>query len=131
MINGIHHVSFKCNKGEQLKKVIALYTEILGMAIVRQWGTDNDNPIGVMFDTGNGIIEVFSNAESDLPQGVIRHFALAVTDVDELAERIEKAGYEVFVKPKNIYIPAENPLVARIAFCYGPLGEEIELFCEQ
>lgn len=131
MVTGIHHVSFKCNKGEQLKKVIAFYTEILGMAIVRQWGTDNDNPIGVMFDTGNGIIEVFSNAESDLPQGVIRHFALAVTDVDELAERIEKAGYEVFVKPKNIYIPAENPLVARIAFCYGPLGEEIELFCEQ
>ena len=84
-----------------------------------------------MFDTGNGIIEVFSNAESDLPQGVIRHFALSVTDVDELADRIEKAGYEVFVKPKNIYTPAENPLVARIAFCYGPLGEQIELFCEK
>lgn len=131
MINGIHHVSFKCNKGEQLKKVIAFYSDTLGMPILRQWGTDYDNPIGVMFDTGNGIIEVFSNAESDLPQGVIRHFALAVTDVDELAERIKKAGYEVFVKPKNIYIPAENPLVARIAFCYGPLGEEIELFCEQ
>lgn len=131
MINGIHHVSFKCNKGEQLKKVIAFYTEILGMAIVRQWGTDYDDPIGIMFDTGNGIIEVFSNAENDLPQGIIRHFALAVTDVDELADRIEKAGYEVFVQPKNIYIPAENPLVARIAFCYGPLGEEIELFCEQ
>lgn len=131
MVTGIHHVSFKCNKGEQLKKVIAFYTETLGMMIVRQWGPDWDNPIGVMLDTGNGIIEVFSNAESDLPQGVIRHFALAVTDVDELAERIEKAGYEVFVKPKDIYIPAENPLIARIAFCFGPLGEEIELFCEK
>lgn len=131
MITGIHHVSFKCNKGEQLKKIIAFYTEILDMTIVRQWGPDYDNPIGIMFDTGNGIIEVFTNAESDLPQGVIRHFALAVTDVDELAERIEKAGYEVFVKPKDIYIPAENPLIARIAFCYGPLGEEIELFCEK
>lgn len=131
MVTGIHHVSFKCNKDEQLEKVIAFYTEILGMTILRKWGPDYDNPIGVMFDTGNGIIEVFSNAESDLPQGVIRHFALAVTDVDELADRIEKAGYEVFVKPKNIYIPAKNPLVARIAFCYGPLGEEIELFCEK
>ena len=38
MINGIHHVSFKCSKGEQLKKVIAFYTETLGMMIVRQWG---------------------------------------------------------------------------------------------
>ena len=115
---GIHHVSFRCS-GEQLRRVIAFYSDTLGIPIIRRWGPDCDNPIGVMFDTGNGIIEVFSNAESDLPQGVIRHFALSVTDVDELADRIEKAGYEVFVKPKNIYIPAENPLVARIAFCYG------------
>lgn len=131
MINGIHHVSFKCGSGEQLRRVIAFYSDTLGIPIIRRWGHDCDNPVGVMFDTGNGIIEVFSNAESDLPQGVIRHFALDVTDVDELADRIEKAGYEVFVKPKNIYIPAENPLVARIAFCYGPLGEQIELFCEE
>lgn len=131
MIKGIHHISFKCSKGEQFKKVIAFYTKTLGMMIVRQWGPDWDNPIGVMFNTGSGIIEVFSNAENDLPQGVIRHFALAVTDVDEIADKIEKAGYEVFIKPKDIYIPAENPLVARIAFCYGPLCEEIELFCEK
>lgn len=51
MVTGIHHVSFKCKKGEQLKKVIAFYTETLGMAIARQWGPDWDNPIGVMFDT--------------------------------------------------------------------------------
>ena len=50
---------------------------------------------------------------------------------DSWKSTFEKAGYEVFVKPKNIYIPAENPLVARIAFCYGPLGEQIELFCEK
>ena len=42
MINGIHHVSFKCN-GEQLRKVIAFYTETLGMMIVRQWV-----PIGII-----------------------------------------------------------------------------------
>lgn len=131
MVTGIHHVSFKCNKGKQLEKVIAFYTETLGLTILRQWGTDYDDPIGVMFDTGNGIIEVFSNAENDLPQGVIRHFALAVTDVDELAQRIESDGYEVFIKPKDIIIPSEDPLKARIAFCYGPLGEEIELFCEK
>ena len=92
MINGIHHVSFKCN-GEQLRKVIAFYSDTLGIPIIRRWGPDCDNPIGVMFDTRNGIIEVFSNAENDLPQGVIRHFALSVTDVDVLADRIEKAGY--------------------------------------
>lgn len=131
MIKGIHHVSFKCNKGEQFEKVVAFYNGTLGMKILRKWGPDSNNTIGVMFDTGNGIIEVFANAENDLPQGVIRHFALSVTDVDELAQKIENDGYEVFIKPKNIYIPAENPLAARIAFCYGPLGEQIELFCEK
>lgn len=34
MINGIHHVSFKCSKGEQLKKVIAFYSDTLGEQIV-------------------------------------------------------------------------------------------------
>ena len=131
MVTGIHHVSLKCSKGEQLKKVISFYTETLGMTIARQWGPDSNDPIGIMFDTGNGIIEVFANTENDLPQSVIRHFALSVTDVDKLADRIERAGYDVFVKPKDIYISSENPLAARIAFCYGPLGEEIELFCEK
>lgn len=76
MINGIHHVSFKCS-GEQLRRVIAFYSDTLGIPIIRRWGPDCDNPIGVMFDTGNGIIEVFSNAENDLPQGVIRDSHLA------------------------------------------------------
>ena len=29
MINGIHHVSFKCSKGEQLKKVISTSTALV------------------------------------------------------------------------------------------------------
>ena len=52
------HVSFKCS-GEQLRRVIAFYSDTLGIPIIRRWGPDCDSPIGVMFDTGNGIIEVF------------------------------------------------------------------------
>lgn len=37
MVTGIHHVSFKCSKGEQLKKVIAFYSNTLGIPIIRQW----------------------------------------------------------------------------------------------
>jgi len=40
---------------------------------------------------------------------------------------IRKAGYHVFLGPKDI----TAPVPARIAFCTGPLGEEIELFSEK
>lgn len=33
MINGIHHVSFKCDSGEQLRRVIAFYSDTLGEQI--------------------------------------------------------------------------------------------------
>lgn len=33
------------------------------------------------------------------------------------------------VAPKDIVISSQPPYPARIAFCKGPLGEEIEFFC--
>ena len=41
------------------------------------------------------------------------------------------AGYEVFIEPKDIQIQSDPVFPARIAFCRGPLGEEIELFQEK
>ena len=55
---------------------------------------------------------------------------LAVVDVGIVAEAVRAAGYRVFVGPKDIIIGSEPPVRARMAFCYGPLGEEIELFRE-
>lgn len=45
-------------------------------------------------------------------------------------EAVRAAGYEVFVEPKDIEIASEIPFPARIAFCRGPVGEEIEFFHE-
>ena len=41
MINGIHHVSFRCS-GEQLRRVITFYSDTLGIPIIRRWGPDCD-----------------------------------------------------------------------------------------
>jgi catechol 2,3-dioxygenase-like lactoylglutathione lyase family enzyme len=128
IITGLHHISMKCHKGNEYKKVVAFYTEVLGLNIVRTWG--EAEPDGIMFDTGNGLIEIFVNSDSEPELGIIRHFALSTDDVDSCVEAIKKAGYEVFVEPKNIVIPSEPPFNARIAFFYGPLGEQIELFQE-
>lgn len=84
-----------------------------------------------MFDTEAGLIEIFANATETLDKGIIRHFAFAVEDVDACAKAVTEAGYQVFMGPKDIAIPSEPPFPARMAFCYGPLGEEIEFFCER
>ncbi len=125
LISGIHHVALKCHTKEEFEKVISFYTEVLELPVKRQWDA------GIMFDTGCGLIEVFNNGVDQLPQGVIRHFALAVSDVDALVSRVRDAGYEVYIEPKDIVIQSDPPLPARIAFVFGPIGEEIEFFCEK
>ncbi len=124
LVNGIHHVSMKCTK-EELDRVTDFYYRILGLEIVRRWAD------GVMFTAGNELIEIFSTATEKNSMGVIRHFAFATDDVDACVEAVRNAGYEVITGPKDIVIPSEPELAARMAFCFGPLGEEIEFFCER
>ena len=76
MIKGIHHVSMKCSKGAQYEEVVRFHHHILGLRIARIWG-DKNSPEGIMFDTGSGIIEIFTNKADNADTGIIRHFALA------------------------------------------------------
>ncbi|NCB93016.1 MAG: VOC family protein [Clostridia bacterium] len=125
LINGIHHVAMKCSNEEKYEEVINFYHEVLQLEILRTWDT------GTMIKVGNEIIEVFNDAEDELPQGMIRHFALATDEVDACVEAVREAGYEITVEPKDIVIPSQPGFPARIAFCNGPLGEEIEFFQEK
>lgn len=125
LIKGIHHTAMKCCSPEEYDKVVAFYNGVLGLKIARTWNN------GIMFDTGSGLIEIFRDGDAPLAKGTIRHFALATDDVDACVEAVTKAGYEVFDGPRDIAIPSEPAFPARIAFCYGPLGEEIEFFCER
>lgn len=129
LIKGVHHIALKCQGTAAYEKAIHFYHDILGMSIVRSWGEGDD--LGAMLDTGAGLMEIFSNAPDTLPQGAIRHFALATNDVDACAKAVSDAGYEVFMQPKDIVIAAQPPFPARIAFCHGPVGEEIEFFQEK
>lgn len=114
----------KCVTKEDYRRVLSFYAGTLALPIVRQWSN------GVMLDTGSGLVEIFRDGEENLEKGVIRHFAFAVTDVDACVKAVREAGYPVFIGPKNIAIPSDPPFPARIAFCCGPLGEEIEFFQE-
>ena len=122
----IHHVSMKCQDPEGFEKAVNFYKEILGFAEERRWDQ------GVMLKSGNSLhparIEIFCNGEGIRSLGAVRHFALATKHVDELAAKVEAAGYEVFIKPKDNVIPSKPEFHARLAFFYGPLGEQVELF---
>lgn len=124
MIKGIHHVSIKCIK-EDYEKVRSFYTDILGLRVLRQWLD------GAMLESGGDIVEIFNNGTERLPKGVITHIAFFTDDPDELAKRVKDAGYEVFMEPTDKTIQSEIPYPIRVAFCYGPIGEEIEFFAER
>ena len=126
---GIHHIAIKACGLADYEKTIRFYHEILGMPIVRTWG-EGEN-VGIMLDTGAGLMEIFANAASYPGQGAIRHMAFLVKDVDSCVEAVRAAGYEITVEPKDIMFKSEPPYPARIVFCIGPVGEEIEFFAER
>ncbi len=124
-IRGLHHVSLKCGDAAEFLRAKAFYTDVLGLRVWREWNE------GVLIETGAGYIEIFCTGEGVKRLGAVRHFAFACDDVDSTAAAIRAAGYEIFVEPRDIVLPAEQPVRARIAFCRGPLGEEIEFFDEK
>lgn len=125
VISGIHHISMKCQSDTEYEKAKKFYIDILGLSILKECESC------ILMNTDNGIIEVFRNASETLPQGAIRHFAFTVNNIEEIAKSVENAGYEVFVKPKKINIGNDPDFPATIAFCKGPLGEDVEFFQQE
>ena len=129
MIKGVHHIALKFMGVEAFEKTVQFYRDVLGLRVVRAWGEGEGS--GIMLTTGDAMLEIFASG-TDLPgQGAIRHFALATDDVDACVRAVEAAGYEVFIQPKDIVIASTPEFPARIAFCHGPVGEEIEFFQER
>lgn len=125
MIKGLHHISLKCGTKEEFEKAKDFYLNILGFKVVREW------PEGIMIDFGNGQLEIFNNGEGIKTKGALRHIAFSTDDVDEMAKKVKDAGYEVFIEPKEVTMRSEPEFHARMSFCFGPLGEEIEFFMER
>ena len=125
LIKGVHHVCMKCCNEEEYIKTQAFYRDVLGLPEVRRWD------VGVMFDLGGVLLEIFSNETETYSKGVWQHIALATEDVDACVKAVRDAGYEITMEPKGIVVACQPPVPARIAFCVGPMGEEIEFFHEK
>lgn len=121
LIKGMHHVCIKCTV-EELEKVRDFYGAVLGLPIEREFTG------GLMFNAGNCLVEVFTDGEEMLPTGAVRHFAFEVESTDACVAAVTAAGYEVFTPATDTVIDSAEPLPIRYAFCYGPVGEEVEFF---
>lgn len=126
-VTGIHHIALKCCGVEEFEKTVHFYRDILGLPVARTWGVGAQ--AAVMLDTGAGLFEIFANGTDRLSAGALRHIALDVVDTDACIEAVRAAGYTVTEEPHDICIPSNPPYPARIAFCIGPVGEEVEFFC--
>ena len=125
MIKGLRHASLSAPGTEGFNKALDFYTNILGFKLIRSWGVRPAG--GVMLDCGNCIVEIMANGSAKLDKGWWGHIALATDDVDGIVERLRKEGYPVLMEPCDKDL---NGYRVHIAFCGGPCGEEIELFCE-
>lgn len=123
-IKGIHHVCIKCTSPEKYREERHFYCDLLGLPVRREWDT------GMLIDTGAGYLEIFNNETRELSQGMIQHFALATDDPDALIAAVRAEGYPVTVEPQDTVVKSDPPYPIRIAFCLGPVGEEIEFFKE-
>ena len=126
-ITGIHHVALKCQGVAEFNKTVSFYRDILGLPVARSWGDGEE--AGIMLDTGAGLFEIFANACDRPEAGAFRHLALEVENTDVCIEAVRAAGYKITMEPTDICIASNPPYPARIAFCIGPVGEEIEFFC--
>ncbi len=125
LTKGIHHIALKAGEREEYEKAVSFYRDVLGMSVYRDWGN------GIMLLTGESRIEIMNTGDARLPQGAVRHVAFLTDDVDACIEAARAAGCKITSEPYDVTINAETPYPLRVAFCIGPLGEEIEFFAEK
>ena len=130
LTKGVHHIAIKCAGREHFERTMHFYHDLLGMEIVRTWSNAEGMP-SAMVNIGGSMMEIFSNAEDVLGAGALRHLAFAVESVDECIAVVREAGYQITMEPTDICIASNPPYPARIGFCIGPVGEEIEFFEEK
>ena len=122
---GFHHIGLMASDFE---KSCAFYSA-LGMKELVSWGEGNEKI--AMFDLGNGDrVELFASGGDDYSaKGKFIHFAMTVEDVDAAFETALAAGARPKMPPTTLDLDSSPYRMSiRIAFVYGPDGEELEFF---
>lgn len=129
LLKGVHHIAIY-PKTADYAKAVAFYTDMLGMKVKREWGTQEKPCCMLQIGESESCIEVIASSDTDRAynEGAFAHIALATTHVDEIIDAVRAAGYTVTIEPKDVTLGDGD---ARIAFFKGPIGEIIEVFDEK
>ncbi|HPE95735.1 MAG TPA: VOC family protein [Bacillota bacterium] len=128
LIKTVHHIAFRA---ENIEKTVDFYTA-LGCTETARWG--EPGCMGIMMEIGESKIklELFDRGNEFCTDGKYRHIAFATDDVDGCFRTALENGATVYIAPEDIVIDSQPKRIpARIAFVYGPDGEEIEFFDEK
>ena len=99
-----------------------------------QWMVEIDYPAINSNVFNYGAVLVYMDVDGSWNQVPLTYSyqdVITYDDVDEIIDKVKAAGYEVFVEPNDKVILSEPEYPIRMAFCFGPLGEQIEFFCER
>lgn len=122
---GFHHIALKAANFEESYK---FYTEGLGMTPLAGWG-EGDGRIQMLDIGDSAILELFAGGSEKAEVGRYIHLAFRCDDVDAAFATAVKAGAKVKTEPFTVPVNAQpKPMTLRVAFVFGPSGEELEFF---
>lgn len=124
---GLHHVCLKTNGKAEFDKALAFYKDVFELPLLRTWGEGDGS--GAMLQMDGLILEFVANGGECSVDGNWRHVAFkcgSAQEVDERAGKLAAMGYPTTKGPFDKNLGGSYPI--HVAFCEGPLGEEIEFF---
>lgn len=125
MIKGYHHVAVKASDFE---KSLGFYKDLLELKQVAAWG-EGDGRAVMLALADDSRIELFAGGHKiEQAESPYIHIAFRVDCPDCIVEKLRKEGYRVKMEPQDVDISGTPGFKARLAFVYGPDGEEIEFF---
>ena len=123
---GFEHVGMTASN---LDRTIAFYCDLLGLKLALR--KSNERGEMAFLDTGSGMLEIACPIAQvarsrDVPphEAGVRHLTFAFDDVDEMAARLEAAGFEILEGPRPAFF---TEVLSRIAFVRDPDGIIVEL----
>ena len=125
IIKGFHHVAVKASDFERSYK---FYTELLGLKLRNLWGEGDERAAMLVAEDGSAIELFAGGCKCDVFTNPYIHIAFSVDDPDSFIEKVRAEGYGIKMEPETLEIKGNPGFKARIAFCYGPDGEEVEFF---
>lgn len=120
----LHHVALRV---PDFDASLRFYTAGLGFAVLARW-LEGGFPAAMIAIGGGTYIEVFGGAaQVSRPPAPLVHFAIRVPNCATALARAIDAGAAMASAPAPAVLRGDTiPYTARIAFCVGPGGEEIE-----